>query len=174
MSPVLPSELAGGPPRDPSSAPHLFARGGAIVTAAFTAAILVPLAVIGGVVVLAGTEQVVTAAILSGVVGLALASAGVGMAVQRSRARGLFRDGVVAMGRVAAIRPAAGNRNAYVFVDVEYGGRVGTALANSSNAALDLAVGQEVPVLHLPNEPQRFAVFSRNLGLLAGVAKTGR
>lgn len=176
MMPPLPPELAAAPPRDPAAAPHLFARGPNLVVLALVALFGLPLVVVGGALLLAGPDAtaLLTALGLSGVVGLALAAAAFGLGMQRSRARRLFREGLVTTGRIAGVRRAP--KGGWVFVDVEYGdgrgGRfVGSAAANRNTGTVDLSVGQEVPVLYLPHDVRLFAVFSRSLGLVAGVAK---
>lgn len=171
----LPPELSAGPPRDPASAPHLFARGAMIVRAAFTLVVLVPVICVASAALLAGPDEVKAALVISLVLAVAFAAAGAGMSVQRNRTKRLFREGVVTTGRVAAIRsPGRGNR--YVFVDVEYADHrgvrfVGTAMTNRLDTALDFGVGHQVPILYLPQQPDRFALFSRALGLLSGLGK---
>jgi hypothetical protein len=71
--------------------------------------------------------------------------------------------------------PGAGGQKAtFIVFDVDFNdasGRKYTGRATTTGNKLSCKEGDEVPVLYLPAQPERFALYDSELGIVPGVAK---
>jgi len=175
---MLPAELQAPPPRNPAAAEKFVARNRQGLKGVALGLVLFPL-----LLLVAGFLGVKRMTPASGL--------GIGLIVdvflvlflftfwlQLKRSLKVFVEGQATLATVLKVdMPGGGGGGAtYIIIDLEYvdaAAQRWVGKTATTGTKIRCAAGDRVPLLYLPDQPQKFALYDSEVGMVPGVAKKG-